>query len=117
MSGRGPACEARTHTGRSAGTQKKGERRSDPVAAKRGQWGLRCAIESLSNLVLTQQWQVQQDLEGLRVGRHHNELRNATIQRLGGCGSDEGGAVGYIPLDREVVPGRAPSFAPFFSCL
>ena len=81
MSGRGPACEARTHTGRSAGKQKKGERRSDPVAAKRGQWGLRCASESLANLVLTQQWQVQQDLEGLRVGRHHNELRNATIQR------------------------------------
>ena len=26
MSGRGPACEARTHTGRSAGKQKKGER-------------------------------------------------------------------------------------------
>jgi hypothetical protein len=36
-------------------------------------------------LVLTQQWQVQQDLQGLCVCCHDDELADAAVQRLGGC--------------------------------
>lgn len=34
-------------------------------------------------LVLTQQWQVQQDLNRLSVGSHDDELRNTSVQGLG----------------------------------
>jgi hypothetical protein len=37
-------------------------------------------------LVLAQQRQVQQDLKRLRVGREHQKLALATVQRLGRCG-------------------------------
>lgn len=35
-------------------------------------------------LVLTQQWQVQQDLDWLSVGGHDDELRDTSVQGLGG---------------------------------
>lgn len=35
-------------------------------------------------LVLTQQWQVQQDLDWLGVGSHDDELRDTSVQGLGG---------------------------------
>lgn len=35
-------------------------------------------------LVLAQQRQVQQDLQGLRISGHHDELGQAAVQRLGG---------------------------------
>ena len=38
-----------------------------------------------ADLVLAQQRQVQEDLEGLRVRSHDDELGDATIQRLGCC--------------------------------
>ena len=36
-------------------------------------------------LVLRQQRQVQQDLDGLSVGRHDHDFADAAVQRLGGC--------------------------------
>jgi hypothetical protein len=37
------------------------------------------------HLVLAQQRQVQQDLERLSVGGHHDHLGDAAVQRLGRC--------------------------------
>ena len=35
-------------------------------------------------LVLTKEWQVQENLEWLSISGHNNQLGNATIERLGG---------------------------------
>lgn len=36
-------------------------------------------------LVLTEEGDVHQDLDGLGISGHHNQLGNTTVQRLGGC--------------------------------
>lgn len=35
-------------------------------------------------LVLAEQWQVEQDLQGFSIGGHHDELGQTAVQRLGG---------------------------------
>ncbi len=46
-----------------------------------------------ADLVLAQKRQVQQDLQGLRVRSHDDELSDATVQRFGGCRWQTGGHV------------------------
>lgn len=38
-----------------------------------------------SHLVLSQEGQVQDDLNGLSVGGHHDKLGDAAVKRLGRC--------------------------------
>lgn len=38
-------------------------------------------------LVLAEQRKVQEDLQRLSVGSHNDELGDAAVQRLGGCGA------------------------------
>lgn len=40
-------------------------------------------VQVRAHLVLSQQWQVQQDLDGLSVSRHDDELADAAVKRLG----------------------------------
>ncbi len=51
------------------------------VEGTRGHHQHRC----IAHLVLCQQRQVQDNLNGLRISCHDDELRDAAVQRLGGC--------------------------------
>jgi hypothetical protein len=39
-----------------------------------------------THLVFAEQGEVEEDLQRLRVRRHHDQLRNAAVQRLRRCG-------------------------------
>ena len=58
-----------------------------------------------ADLVLAQQRQVQEDLEGLGVCRHDDELGDATIQRFGGCRWQRGDHVRNDHAPRCARPG------------
>lgn len=65
----------------------------------------------MTHLVFAEEWEVEEDLDGLGVGGEDDELGDAPVEGLGDCkpGSDgNGGATTDI---------RAPSLAPFLSCL
>jgi len=82
-------------------------------------------------LVLGQEGQVQEDLDGLGVGGHDDELGDAAVERLGGCVcvcvvfcgwgaaffSFERRRPSLFPLTPPPADGDSPSLAPFFSCL
>ena len=52
---------------------------------------LKMGCQLVMYLVLSQQRQVEQDLNWLRVSGHHDKLRDATVQSLGGCEMGERG--------------------------
>lgn len=58
-----------------------------------------------ADLVLAQQRQVQEDLEGLRVRSHDDELGDATVQRFGGCRWHRGDHVRNMHAPRRDRPG------------
>ena len=58
-----------------------------------------------ADLVLAQKRQVQQDLQGLRVRSHDDELSDATVQRFGGCRWQTGGHVRSGRAPRRARPG------------
>ena len=71
----------RTHNrGRVAGLSLSGRARTGGAA---GRVGIR--LYPPPHLVLAEQRQMEQDLERLGIGRHDDQLGNATVERLGGC--------------------------------
>lgn len=50
-----------------------------------------------THLVFGQQGQVQQNFNGFRVSRHHNNLADAAVEGLGGCSTG-----GWFPVNWQI---------------
>lgn len=71
------------------------------------------------DLVLGEEGKVEEDLEGLGVGRHHHELRDPSVERLRRCQNSHpfSSSKNIIAIPPKNESDSLPSLAPFLSCL